>query len=466
MKKRIALALVLALSLISVMTFAVSAETCNHENQGYEWCGNDYHSLMCYDCSASLGGEEPHSVVVRQYDGENHVVECSAYGCNYECYEAHTLYDSENDYGKVQECACGYYVEVEHVHTFVYKVITEPTCGMENGLATDEWCPFCGYIGETTLIASAYMEHSYVNGSCEYCGVLQSNSCEHQNISKYTSLGASGHSLSCATCGEVITTEIHSYYESVEQEATWNKDGVKRYTCFHCQYSYTASYSVPSHECDNVCAYATEEVHRYYCSVCLKTHSTAAHTWDNGKVTKQPTTEENGVRTFTCTICKGTKTETIDYIDLDELLANMTQEEATALYKKIFDKYQTELIKDSEMCKKFLCYFSEVIVPDLTERGLDSLYYDEYYQIYIKMRDKMAVNDSVAYAKGYSDALSAVIDKNPIQGIFQGMWSGVLSFATIVSNGIAIGGISMFGVIMTLLIILAVVFVMRLVFKG
>ncbi|MEF2647590.1 MAG: S-layer homology domain-containing protein, partial [Oscillospiraceae bacterium] len=35
------------------------------------------------------------------------------------------------------------------------------------------------------------------------------------------------------------------------------------------------------------------------------------HAWDNGKVTKQPTETETGTKTFTCTRCGETKTETI-----------------------------------------------------------------------------------------------------------------------------------------------------------
>ena len=35
------------------------------------------------------------------------------------------------------------------------------------------------------------------------------------------------------------------------------------------------------------------------------------HAWDSGKVTKQPTATEDGVKTFTCTRCGETKTETI-----------------------------------------------------------------------------------------------------------------------------------------------------------
>jgi hypothetical protein len=35
------------------------------------------------------------------------------------------------------------------------------------------------------------------------------------------------------------------------------------------------------------------------------------HKWDSGKVTKKATEKATGVRTYTCTVCKATKTETI-----------------------------------------------------------------------------------------------------------------------------------------------------------
>ncbi len=35
------------------------------------------------------------------------------------------------------------------------------------------------------------------------------------------------------------------------------------------------------------------------------------HTWDNGTITKEPTISSDGIKTYTCTICGATKTETI-----------------------------------------------------------------------------------------------------------------------------------------------------------
>ena len=39
--------------------------------------------------------------------------------------------------------------------------------------------------------------------------------------------------------------------------------------------------------------------------------SETGHQWDEGKVTKEATKNSDGVRTFTCTVCKKTRTEVV-----------------------------------------------------------------------------------------------------------------------------------------------------------
>ena len=46
-------------------------------------------------------------------------------------------------------------------------------------------------------------------------------------------------------------------------------------------------------------------------SAVLSTTPKKDHTWDNGVVTTEPTAEKDGVKTYTCTVCNETKTETI-----------------------------------------------------------------------------------------------------------------------------------------------------------
>ena len=52
------------------------------------------------------------------------------------------------------------------------------------------------------------------------------------------------------------------------------------------------------------------------------------HAWDNGKVTKEPTETETGVKTFTCTRCGETRTETIPAtgsVDVTQMFTDVTK---------------------------------------------------------------------------------------------------------------------------------------------
>ncbi len=60
-----------------------------------------------------------------------------------------------------------------------------------------------------------------------------------------------------------------------------------------------------------------------------------AHTWDEGKITKEPTEKENGIRTFTCTGCGETKTEEISKADYDRAGAKAAAAQSIAKAKAI-----------------------------------------------------------------------------------------------------------------------------------
>ena len=53
------------------------------------------------------------------------------------------------------------------------------------------------------------------------------------------------------------------------------------------------------------------DYHWHKCDGCAEIKDKAAHTWDAGKVTKEPGAYTTGTKTFTCTICNRTKTEDI-----------------------------------------------------------------------------------------------------------------------------------------------------------
>lgn len=70
-----------------------------------------------------------------------------------------------------------------------------------------------------------------------------------------------------------------------------------------------------------------------------------------------------------------------------------------------------------------------------------------------------------AYALGYADAYNiltnAVIEKAPFQGFVQGMWYGVLAMVTILGNGISFGGVSLYSVLISVLVLVALYFLYK-----
>ena len=62
-----------------------------------------------------------------------------------------------------------------------------------------------------------------------------------------------------------------------------------------------------------------EALHWHECSTCGSKSELEVHTWDDGIIVKQPTTTEFGSKTYSCTVCGGLKTETIDKFSAEEI---------------------------------------------------------------------------------------------------------------------------------------------------
>ena len=95
-----------------------------------------------------------------------------------------------------------------------------------------------------------------------------------------------------------------SLYVIVNGKEYWSQPVT--FTTAHTHY-YTATVTAPT------CMTKGYTTHTCACgNSYVDTYTDAlGHAWDNGKVTKQPTEAETGVKTFTCTRCGETKTETI-----------------------------------------------------------------------------------------------------------------------------------------------------------
>lgn len=61
--------------------------------------------------------------------------------------------------------------------------------------------------------------------------------------------------------------------------------------------------------------WSNDETHHWHACAdkgCKETKDKAEHSWNGGNVTVEPTTEKEGAMVYTCTVCRGEKTEKID----------------------------------------------------------------------------------------------------------------------------------------------------------
>ena len=130
----------------------------------------------------------------------------------------------------------------------------------------------------------------------------------------------------------------------------------------------------------------------------------------------------------------------------------------------------------SEFRADLLNYPLKLVIYDFNAQSFDSVCdnADAFTSALVKVKKDGGMSNGYtpsgdSYERGYADAYNtltnAVIADNPIQGFIQGMWYGVLAMVTILGNGISIGGISLFSVLVSVALVLIVYFVFKLLRK-
>ena len=172
-------------------------------------------------------------------------------------------------------------------------------------------CTRCKKTRTETIAATGHkaVKDAAVAATCETAGKTEGSHCSVCNtvIKAQTTVAALGHSWD----GGKVT-----------KAATCTTTGTKTYTCTHCKKTHTETIAATGHKAVKDAAVAatcetTGKTEGSHCSVCgtvLKAQTTTAalgHSWDNGKVTKAATCTTAGTKTYTCTRCKKTRTETI-----------------------------------------------------------------------------------------------------------------------------------------------------------
>ncbi len=159
------------------------------------------------------------------------------------------------------------------------------------------------------------------------------------------------------TCDVLLHGDDHAHTWDegvVKTPATCTEAGSKEFTCQACGTTREEAIPATGHTAvadAAVAATCTQEgkTEGSHCSVCgevIKAQETVAklaHSYDEGKVTKEPTIAKKGVKTFTCTVCGATKTKKL------AKLKPVLKLNATSITLKT--KQSTEAVKIVEMAK-------------------------------------------------------------------------------------------------------------------
>ena len=190
------------------------------------------------------------------------------------------------------------------------KITTTPTC-TKTGVK-QYTCTICS---ETKTEEIAALGHDYSSdwtidtaAACETVGSKSHHCTRCDSKIDVTEIPASGHSWNDGA----ITTE-----------PTCTDEGVKTFTCNACGKTRTEAVAALGHNyssdwtIDTAAACETVGSKSHHCTRCdskkdiTEIPASGKHTWNNGVITKPATIAEEGVKTYTCTVCGVTRTETI-----------------------------------------------------------------------------------------------------------------------------------------------------------
>ena len=148
---------------------------------------------------------------------------------------------------------------------------------------------------------------------CAGCGMTKTTSIAKTTAHTYNTLvsvGAEKHKGVCA-CGEETTPVAHVWGKAtVEKQPTHTEYGLQTYTCSCGETKFEIiAPKADAHKYGKWTSYGDDTQHKQVCDCGAVIYG--VHSWDDGKVTTAATHLGEGVRTYTCTGCGQTKTETI-----------------------------------------------------------------------------------------------------------------------------------------------------------
>lgn len=140
-----------------------------------------------------------------------------------------------------------------------------------------------------------------------------------------TTISASLYGLTAHQTAAVKVHNCENHWDDgkITTTPTCTKTGVKQYTCTICSETKTEEIAALGHDyssdwtIDTAATCETVGSKSHHCTRCdskkdiTEIPASGKHTWNNGVITKPATIAEEGVKTYTCTVCGVTRTETI-----------------------------------------------------------------------------------------------------------------------------------------------------------
>lgn len=186
-----------------------------------------------------------------------------------------------------------------------------------------------------TVVPPTCIKKGYTQYTCTVCGdnyrANETDFAKHtynENVIPSTCTKEGYTEFTCSVCGYSYKDKYtdkapHDTVSHPGKAAKCTEKGYKDYvTCKNCDYTTFEETPVLGHDTETLGAVAatctktglTEGKRCKRCGEILVKQNVIAkapHKWDGGKVTKQPLVGVAGERTYTCTVCKTTRTETI-----------------------------------------------------------------------------------------------------------------------------------------------------------